>query len=180
MSARGFNYNERTKRPDEWMEAEQVGIRRAAAADIESLELVRRLSREKVGDQWPFAVAMSERLAAEGVFTYLAEDREPFGFVSVGDSGDVFERGCGEVLEWYLHPRRWRAGFGQKMIVHGLSVLKRRQYESAVIWLPGGAVSAELVIAGLGFEAAGVQKEDNQQGNSYVQEAFIKDLDDFF
>ncbi len=162
------------------MDVEQVGIRRAVTADVDGLERVRESAREGAKNLWPSSVSMQDRLAEKGVFTYLAEDEDIFGFVSVGAASDVFDTRHGEVLEWYLLPRRWRTGLGRKMMVHGLSVLKRRQYDVATIWLPSGAGLAFKVIDALGFEFADMEKEDNVEGNVFQQRAYVKDLTDYF
>ena len=162
------------------MNAEQVGIRRAVSSDTDELELVRGCARDQAAGLWPQSVSMKERIALEGVFTYLAEDEEIFGFVSVGAASDLFDSSYGEVLEWYLLPRRWRTGLGRKMMVHGLSVLKRRQYDFATIWLPPDAVPAISVIDALGFEYAEMEREDNVEDGICLQKAYVKDLADYF
>ena len=159
---------------------EQIGLRRALEADAAVLQNVRQEARQACEFKWPPARDLTSRLAASGVFTYLAESEIPFGFITVGTPDDELFESTGEVLEWYLVPAKWKSGFGRKLLVHGLSVLKRRQFEQALIWLPESAIAAGKTAAEIGFEQAAVEKEVNLDCTTYVQKAFVKDLSEYF
>ena len=101
----------------------------------------------------------SSLFAESGVFTYLAEDTEPFGVIAVGNPRETMHRdgNTGEVIAWYLHPRYQESGFGKKLLVHGLSVIKRRNFERAIIRIPEVAVKAIQSVQSLQFEQTGVE-----------------------
>jgi len=160
-----------------------VGIRRATRNDVAELNHVRAMA---IGN----GVARKDlrtRLDAANVFTYLAEEDTPFGFVTVGASEALtqpaealIDNATGEILEWYLRPEFWHRGFGAKLLVHGLSVLKRRMYECAIIWLPAKADRAEAITLRLGFEHHGAEKIVNDSAGSHSAHALIKDLSEYF
>lgn len=86
----------------------------------------------------------------------------------------------GEVLEWYLLSRRRDSGFGRKLLVHGLTVLKRRQFERAVIWLPTAQSRAIEVVDRMGFARADLERFDNDGRQTVQREVWIRSLDDLF
>lgn len=173
-----------------------VGIRRATRNDVAELNHVRAMA---IGN----GVAgkdLRTRIDAANVFTYLAEEDTPFGFVTVGASevltqpaealvqpaealtqpAEALDNVTGEILEWYLRPEFWHRGFGAKLLVHGLSVLKRRMYEQAIIWLPEKADRAEAITLRLGFEHYGAEKILNDETGSHSAHALVKDLSEYF
>lgn len=159
-----------------------VGIRRATINDVAELNHVRAMAiGSKVARE-----DLRTRIDAANVFTYLAEEDTPFGFVTVGTAealvqpAEALDDATGEILEWYLRPEFWHLGFGAKLLVHGLSVLKRRMYERAVIWLPEKAGRAETITLRLGFEHHGAEKIVNDSGGSHSAHALIKDLSEYF
>ena len=142
-----------------------IGIRRAEATDTDNLS---NLTSELALD-WP---AM---FAASGVYSYLAEGDEPFGVVSVAPASQAQVDGAGEVVAWYLHPEFRGAGLGKKLLVHGLSVLKRRDFDVALIWVPETADEALEVLDGLRF----VPDEVKPIGDVNLL-LFTRNLDDYF
>ncbi len=163
---------------------EQIGIRRALPADCDVLESVRLGSIKAASAGWPAVTAIEERIAAQGVFTYLAEDAAPFGYVTVGPpvsvEGYFDDREVGEILEWYLLPRLWQAGYGRKLLVHGLTVLKRRLCERAVIWVPEAASRSIQLLDQAGFEPLDAEIVSNTNPGTVRQLAYEKDLSSFF
>ena len=159
---------------------EQVAIRRAKTSDLDALRAIKNESVAALSLDTD--VDLRPRLEADGVFTYLAEDSEPFGFITVGQSEEsLFDpASTGEVLEWYLAGRRSQKGYGSKLLVRGLSVLKRRFFDQAVIWLPADAVRAISILNSLGFENAGMERIANSKSGSSVSNADLKDLGDYF
>ena len=156
------------------MENSQIGIRRAVPADAEVLELIRRSA--SVPDCRD--TGMATHLRAPGTYTYLAEDTEPFGFVSVGVCD--LDLADGEVFEWFLSPAYQQRTLGRKLLVHGMSVLKRRACESALIWIPEGAGRARHLLKRQGFEQVGATRERNLDDLSVIETAYYRDLSDFF
>jgi ribosomal protein S18 acetylase RimI-like enzyme len=153
-----------------------VGIRRALAADAGALNQIRS---ETPG---PFALTrgLERHLAEPAVYTYLAEDEAPFGFVTVGPATDLEHSGMGEVREWFVSETYQRRGYGRKLLVHGLTVLKRRMCDSALIWLPAEAIRPLDVLLQHGFKAYSAQRVVNVDELSSTEQAYLKDLSDYF
>ena len=155
------------------MDKSSIGIRRALTSDLQALEIVREASISAGG-----VVSMTVHLENSGTFTYLAEERDPFGFVTVGPCQlDLAE---GEVFEWYLLPAYQQRAFGIRLLIHGLSVLKRRLCENALIWVPSVAVRAEHIIERQGFELTEAIRERNVGQATVTDKGWIRDLTDFF
>lgn len=160
---------------------EQVGIRRALATDASMLEQVQVQSQQAMGTgpfrsvDWPMMLALPD------CFTYLAETSTAFGVISVGlPTEEFFDDGnTGEVLAWCLLPAFWRQGYGRKLLVHGLSVIKRRHKERALAWVPGSG-RAIFVLEALGFEDAGATRLVNQEDGELREQAYVLDLSDYF
>ena len=155
------------------MDKMTVGIRRAVSADIEVLEALRARCFE-----FGLTPSMAEHLTAPNTFTYLAEDTSPFGFVTVGSC--EIPLADGEILEWCLLPEHRERAIGRKLFVHGLSVLKRRMCESALIWIPANADRAEVIIRRQGFELSGATRERTVSNTTIQESAWTRDLSDFF
>ena len=149
-----------------------VGIRRAVPADAAALqELLDGCvggSMDDVG-RW---------LSAPDVYTYLSEVDHPFGTVTVGPH-ELDDR-SGEVLAWVVAPGYQARGYGRKLLVHGMTVLKRRQYEKAAIWISVEAERAAVIGGQLGFEVVGAEKVINVSGGSRVFLLYEADLAQFF
>ncbi len=155
------------------MENSPISIRRALADDSEALEQVRACSSPIAGE-----TSLEHRLKSAETFTYLAEDEMPFGFVTVGRCElSVAE---GQVFEWYLMPVRQGRALGRRLFVHGLSVLKRQRFETAMIWIPDDATRARDIIKRQGFEPGGASRIRNTASVEVRETAFIRDLADFF
>jgi ribosomal protein S18 acetylase RimI-like enzyme len=112
-------------------------------------------------------VSTRNRYISEGTFTYLSEDEIPFGFVASGAPlEDHFEdEKSGEILGLYVHPEYQGFGYGKKLLVHGLTVLKRRGFDSAVMWIPVAAKRAIATSDSLKFQKVeGAHLIDNEVG----------------
>lgn len=136
----------------------QVSIRRAGKDDAAALNSLEQDALEGVIGRTGLT-DWSSLFAEPDVFTYLAEDSEPFGVIAVGNPRETIHRDgiTGEVIAWYLHPRYRESGFGKKLLVHGLSVIKRRNFERAIIRIPEVAVSAIQSVHSLQFEQTEVE-----------------------
>ena len=154
----------------------QVGIRRALAADAGALNQIRS---ETPG---PFAPTreLGRHLAEPAVYTYLAEDEVPFGFVTVGPDTDLEHVGLGEIREWFVSTTYQQRGYGRKLLVHGLSVLRRRMCDSALIWLPVEVTRTLDVLLQHGFKTYPAQRLVNVGELSSTEQAYLKDLSDYF
>ena len=164
------------------MTTETTGIRRATSRDAASLTSVRQAARRAETAVWPREVSWTSRISAPGVYTYLAEHHQVFGMVTTGPpEEDYFADGqTGEILEWYVHPAQWHQGTGRKLLVHGMTVIKRRLCERALVWMPELAARGFKCMTGAGFEYADAEKEDNTGGPPVKLLAFVRDLSDFF
>ena len=154
----------------------QVGIRRALAADAGALNQVRA---ETPG---PFAPTreLGRHLVEPAVYTYLAEDEVPFGFVTVGPATDLEQAGLGEIREWFVSATYQQRGYGRKLLVHGLTVLKRRMCDAALIWLPLEVTRPRDVLLQHGFKPYPAQRFVNVDEQSNTEQAYLKDLGDYF
>ena len=162
-----------------YMDKSTISIRRAVSGDLEALEAARGASvQAETG--WPalFSFSLGNHLEAPGIFTYLAEDEHPFGFVTVG--GCELDLAEGEIFEWFLRKEYQQSTYGRRLLVHGLSVLKRRQCESVLIWLPAPAARAREVLVRQGFEDSGATRERNGAEDTIIDAGFIRDLSDYF
>ena len=154
----------------------QVGIRRAVAADAAALNQVRS---ETPGSFSPTRV-LERHLVEPAVYTYLAEDEVPFGFVTVGPATDLEQAGLGEIREWFVSANYQQRGYGRKLLVHGLTVLKRRMCDSALIWLPLEVTRPMDVLLQHGFIAYPAQRLVNVGEQASTEQAYLKDLGDHF
>ncbi|MFT4799127.1 MAG: GNAT superfamily N-acetyltransferase [Candidatus Azotimanducaceae bacterium] len=166
------------------MSLHSVGIRRADRADYAALI---QLSAELLPkphwySQW------RERLLVSDVFTYLAEDETIFGFVTAGPSL-LLAADVGEVCGLFLSSDHRGSGMGKKLLVRGLSVLKRRGFDCAVIFVnsvssgsSGGAERDILtpMLEGLGFVADVGERELNNKGVTIHQTGHSLNLRDYF
>lgn len=155
-----------------------VGIRRATHADYPALVLVQQAVAPTAPQRDWAGLGQGQH------FIYLAEDKAPFGFVCAGapllEPGIEGEEGAGEIIGWYLAPAYQGHGMGKKLLVRGLSVLKRRAFETAVIWLPDDAWRARLVIEQLAFASADMTRTTNQDGISVTEQGYRLSLDAYF
>jgi len=179
------------------MSLQGVGIRRADSADY--AELIKLTTELLPGSHWQ--VQWQERLLAIDVFTYLVEDEAIFGFVTAGPSL-LLEADTGEVCGLFLSSAQRGSGMGKKLLVRGLSVLKRRGFDRAVLFvdsvdsidsvevdsvkikIDGGRhrVSQALasLLSGLGFIADVGEREINGRGSTIRQIGYSLALDDYF
>ncbi len=86
----------------------------------------------------------------------------------------------GEVLGLFVAPPYWGHGMGRKLLVRGLSVLKRRQFESAFLWVRDDLPRVADIVESLGFERAVMQRTTNLGTGERVETAFHKSLEDYF
>jgi ribosomal protein S18 acetylase RimI-like enzyme len=157
------------------MDPSGVAIRRAYATDFPRLI-------ELAGDEiFGFdAQHWQQRLPAPGVFTYLVEDNEIFGFVTIGRSV-LLDSSDGEILGLYLQDSHRRDGMGKKLLVRGLSVLKRRGFARAVVFIADSqSEPARLLLTSLGFSAGIGAREINHKGESLSQIGYGLSLDRYF
>lgn len=157
------------------MDLSGVAIRRAYATDFP--RLIELAGEEILGFD---AQHWQQRLPAPGVFTYLAEDEEIFGFVTVGRS-ILLADSVGEVFGLYLEAGHRRDGMGKKLLVRGLGLLKRRGFSEAIVFIADSEPEpARLLLQGLGFTAGAGSREINHRGQTVSQIGYQLALDRFF
>lgn len=175
------------------MPLDGVGIRRADSADYAAL--IGLNAEPLLGAHWH--IQWQERLLANDVFTYLVEAETIFGFVTAGPSL-LMDADVGEVCGLFLSPLYRGSGMGKKLLVRGLSVLKRRGFGRAVIFvdslygngslLAGGAETTvraeshalESLLVGLGFVPEMGEREINYRGATFRQVGHCLDLEGYF
>ncbi len=114
-----------------------------------------------------------------GSFTYVMEQEDIFGFVSAG-SAEIPDKSVGEILGLWLNAEFRRQGLGRKLLVRGLSVLKRRKFKIAHIYLNPDADAARGLLIGLDFHEMEQSRQINQGDTSILQAGYQLDLKDYF
>lgn len=166
-------------------ELESVAIRRGTERDGASLRAVHARALEVAFTESGPIRDWHSLLSSPLHFVYLAEDTRPFGFVCAGEPLEAlpgYER-HGEVIGWYVLPEYQGYGMGRKLLVRGLSVLKRRGFASALLWLRDDAAGALSIVESLGFDGGALSRTTNWQigGEREVRETgYELRLDDWF
>jgi len=158
-----------------------VGIRRATARDAVTVAaLLAGAGRTPAGDAG--ARTWRERLRRDDCYTYVAEDTALFGIVRVGEPAEAFfdDGATGEVLDWYVRPDHGGEGYGARLLVHGLTVIKRLRRDRAIAWIPVGGHVALQVATRLGFEPVAAERVTNRDGTSLPEQCVAIDLSSFF
>ena len=166
------------------MSIESVSIRRAASGDADQLHGTQILSQQAVDSRWRTANDWHSLFNQSGVYTYLAEAGHVFGAVTncLPTEEWLDDGKTGEVFAWFLHPDYQGHGLGRKLLVHGLTVIKRRQLESAIIWIPEFAERATEIVDRLNFEKVEASRTTNlsKAETSVVERCWRIDLGKYF
>jgi GNAT superfamily N-acetyltransferase len=159
-----------------------VAIRRATVADARELKRVEHSAQIAVVASWQPATDWGMRLTEPGTFTYLCEDRSPFGFVTSADPVEEYFRDgeTGEILGLSLHPDYWGSGYGKKLLVHGITVLKRRGFEQAIMWIPDFAEHAVALSESLQFKQIEGSRVSNHEQADLTENCYKLDLTGYF
>lgn len=164
-----------------------VGIRRAVLEDAVPLAKLQTLAQTRQDSGWAEVLPWKQWLTDPRFFTYIAEQSELIGAVAVGSvldtdlvREDLLDGKPGEILAWFIHPDQWRQKLGRKLLVHGLTGLKRCLFDSAVIWVPSSAKRARSVIHELRFGDTGLQRIRNLPSRSIREHCYKLDLDSYF
>ncbi|XOV88231.1 MAG: GNAT family N-acetyltransferase [Pseudomonadota bacterium] len=157
---------------------ESVAIRRGEPGDAEAI----RLLSQDLGLPLPFRTDWPALLASPAHFVYVAEDNSIFGFVAAGAPLDPLpgSEGTGEIIGLCVKPGYQRQGMGTKLLVRGISVLKRRTFGRAHVWLPDARPQVVRVFTAVGFEATGVTRITNLESRPWRESGFEMGLDAFF
>ncbi len=157
---------------------ESVSIRRAEADDYDLLSEVylQSMAGGPVARDWPSIFGQAD------VFTYLAEEKEPFAFITAGTSQEEYFRDekHGELIGVHVLPSHQCHGYGRKLLIHGISVLKRRQYETAIAWVPSNNPSALGIFEAVGFRKNGASRELNFNAASVSECCLEINIQKFF
>lgn len=157
---------------------DSVSIRRAEVDDYDLLTEVYLLSMagSAAFRDW------SSIFAQANVFTYLAEVNEPFAFITAGTCQEEYfrDKKYGELIGVHVLPSHQCHGFGRKLLIHGISVLKRRQYETAVAWIPHNNPGALGIFESVGFRKNGASRELNFDAATVSECCLEIDIQKFF
>ena len=110
-----------------------VSIRRAGPGDEAILTTFsERVCPALLSHDWSFA------LDEKNHFIDLAEDDQLFAFVCGGqpEHADVLPDGTGEIFVCLVDTHHRRQGIGRKLMIRAVTVLKRRGFVGAFMWLP--------------------------------------------
>ncbi len=165
--------------PDAPGTLESVAIRRGEPADRDALAAL--IAANGAGGRHR-TEELAHLLSSREHFIYLAETEAPFGFVGAGPADEAITGpGAGELVALYLHPQFHGQGMGKKLLVRGLSVLKRRGFERSFAFVPAASVSAVSVFRAIGFEPMdGVEREINEGASTVRECGYSISLEDFF
>jgi RimJ/RimL family protein N-acetyltransferase len=83
----------------------------------------------------------------------------------------------GEVLGWALTPSYGGKRLARKLLVHGVSVLKRRQCDRSLIWIEARAQRAKAILIRLGFQPEGVERMTTAKSRSFKTVALMANID---
>ncbi len=119
------------------------------------------------------------------IFTYVCEDEAAFGFVTSGEPLESFfcDGATGEIRGLYVLPGYQGNGYGRKLLVHGLTVLKRLGFDRAILWIPDFADRAIRVAIKSGFTRLDVSRTTNQVSSTLAvldESCYSLDLTDYF
>jgi ribosomal protein S18 acetylase RimI-like enzyme len=128
----------------------QVGGWRAGYGSILPAGFLASLSVERRRTWW------GERIG-ESLMTVLVVDDggEVVGFVSLGD--DPHPGAC-ELYALYVHPERWRRGYGSSLLRAAESAMRDRGFAEAVLWVFAANDRARRFYEHHGWAPDGVRK----------------------
>ncbi len=157
-----------------------ITIRRAEPADSEALAEV-AIAAWRLGfrgivseDIDPRRAWRPERLAArlagteaDGSEILAAElEGEVCGLVLCGPSRDSRARPHeGEIVALYVHPDRWRAGVGRRLVAAALEQLQRAGHTEAIVWTLAQSPRNLAFYEALGFTRDGGTQRRPSFGN---------------
>ncbi|HJN49998.1 MAG: GNAT family N-acetyltransferase [Pseudomonadales bacterium] len=163
---------------------ESVSIRRADRTDIPAIVGIQDSALKAVQDPGrAFSLeAWQAFFDAPGTFTYLSEADQPFGFVTAGVPLEEYylDGAHGELIALNILPTHWGHGYGKKLLVHGISVLKRRSFERAIVWVATENERAMAILVRLGFSPNGAERITNSGDASYQENCYELGLGDYF
>ncbi|MBT6247464.1 MAG: hypothetical protein HOI43_18750 [Gammaproteobacteria bacterium] len=164
-----------------------VGIRRAVPSDADLLVELQSMVQTSQDSNWDEVLPWHLWLTDSQFFTYVAEQSVLIGAVAVGpirDSDlvgdDLLDGNPGEIIAWFIHPDQDYQKLGRKLLVHGLTVLKRCFFESAVIWVASNSKTAPAVIQSLHFWDTGLERVRNLSSKSINENCYKLHLGSYF
>lgn len=156
-----------------------IGMRIAAIADVPDLIAIRASSVD-VSTGLYRETDWQLMLESRDCFTYLLEDVKPFAYMTAGRAIEDYFDDYGEVRALYVCPEYRRRGFGRRLVVQGLSVLKRRDFARAMVWIEDGHDHIVDLVHGLKFESLDSSRTTNLVGASRVESSYGLDISNYF
>lgn len=126
-------------------------------------EVLDRLAVEKVEARW------KERLARAWDHMFIAQEDAPngapggghiVGFAGCGAVQDEEAEGeaVGEIYVVYVHPEKWRQGYGAALLDEALAALRDDGFAQAILWVLRDNRQAIAFYEAMGFAADGGSK----------------------
>lgn len=119
-----------------------------------------------------------ERLSKYPERTLVAqEDGKVVGWVFLGPGRDDDAQGRGEIYGFYIHPDRWRCGFGRGLIKGVEQHLWKRGFGAITLWVLEDNQRAKKFYAKVGFYYDGTRKQITIGGEELWELRYVKDIE---
>ena len=104
---------------------------------------------------------------------FVAEDEEGHiaGFCDLAASGDSdADSSTGEITAIYVHPGKWKKGFGAVLLSSAIDRARERNYGQVTLWVLETNRRARAFYESFGFDADGGQKTEHHSGGFSLHE----------
>lgn len=161
---------------------ESVSIRRAKKGDLDSLKDIQQLAYARSYGDSSLVEDLEGLFDRRRVFIYVAELEVPFGYVAAGEPReDLFkDADTGEIIDLCIDPDYWGHGYGRKLLVHGVSILRRHNLGKAIVWTREGAERTKQVVESLHFQFSDTQRTTNRKGIEVNEDCYELDIASYF
>ncbi len=108
----------------------------------------------------------------------LEEHSQIFGFVSFGPSRDEkFDAtNVAEITAIYLHPSKWRKGFGKLLLEAAMTEIKKDGYKNVYAWVLDNNLQARRFYESFGFTYSNEAKSEQEDGYTLHEIRYWKSI----